>query len=877
MSKKPTLYLLDANSLLHRAWHALPPLTNPDGEVVNAVFGVLNIVLKLIQEKKPDAFAAAWDTEAPTFRHEAYEAYKATREEKPDELYAQIPYIKEGLELLGIPSLELDGYEADDIIGTIAKKQVKKGWHVVIVTGDRDLLQLIEPSLEVMAFKRGVTDTVLYDAKEVQSQYGLSIDQFLEYKAMRGDPSDNIPGIKGIGEKTATALLQEYGRLKAIFKAAHDNASSLKPGIRSKLLDAENGMDEIMDLVRIHLAVPITFSPKAGSVGVSKPDDMREFLKRMDFKSLLQRLDLKTEAKPSSSKARKKLDQKINDERDALDALDGFLKKTRVAVFAGGADENSLFGGSMQELALSDGKSTAVFTSACIGIKSVRENMQSLFDRADIRKVAHDAKGVMKAVAGLNLQIRDWYFDTMLAAYLLGAGERNHDLYQVAETYAGKSIGPDASTGEKARAVFLMAEALQTELENEKLVSILERFELPLVPVLHDMEELGIKIDSDFLRKLSTSLTKKKERLEKDMVKSVGREFNPASPIQLAEVLFEDLKLPSKGIKKGKTGFSTAASELEKLRGAHPIIEQIEEYREIAKLLSTYIDVLPGLADKSGRVHTTYSQAVAATGRLSSMNPNLQNIPIRTELGREIRKAFVSERGYSLLACDYSQIELRIAAGLSKDKAMMQAFSVGKDIHTETAAAIWGIAADAVTKDQRRVAKAINFGILFGQGPIGLAQTAGIPFAEAKEFIRAYFETYPSLQTYLEKTKAATRKLGYAETLFGRKRPIPEINNKLPQVRAQGERMAINMPIQGTEADIIKLAMIEIAGGLDGVSKKARMLLQVHDELLFEVPNADVKTVSDYAKEVMEGVADIGVPIVVETKHGKNWQDMKPL
>ena len=874
MSKKPTLYLLDANSLLHRAWHAIPPLTTSDGVVVNAVFGVLNVTLKLIQEKKPDAFAAAWDTEAPTFRHEAYAAYKGTREEKPNELYAQIPIVQEGLEYLGIASLWLDGFEADDILGTMAKKYIKKGWEVVIVTGDRDLLQLIEPGLSVLAFKRGVTETVLYDAKEVMQQYGLTIDQFVEYKAMRGDPSDNIPGIKGIGDKTATQLLQKYKHLKGIFKAAHDTHSDIKPGVRSKLLAAEDGMEEILDLVRINTKVPLSYTPTRGSVGVTDQEVMRAFLQRMDFKSLIKRLDLQSSAQPSASHKSRGAQQVVT-VAGAREVLEQLKQSKRLAVLAGEVEEATLFTQTIDALGITDGKRSYCFSGAALSSEAVRKLLQAVFDDASIEKITHDAKSVMKALATASLQIRDWHFDTMLAGYLIGAGERNHDLYLVAEKFAGIRLAADAPLLQKLEAVFASTTALETALKEEGLEKILEDFELPLVPVLFDMESVGIKIDIPFLKSLSVRLTKERDRLEARMVKMIGKAFNPASPSQLSEILFEDLQLPTKGIKKGKTGYSTAASELEKLRGQHEIIEYIEQYRETSKLLSTYIDVLPGLADKKSRIHTTYQQAVTATGRLSSINPNLQNIPIRTASGREIRKAFVAKRGYVLLACDYSQIELRIAAALSQDEAMMQAFIDHKDIHTETAASIWGIEADEVTKEQRRVAKAINFGILFGQGPMGLSRTASISFAEAKEFIRAYFETYPGLATYLEETKKFVRKHGYAETHFGRKRPIPEIQSHVHQVRAQAERMAINMPIQGTEADIIKLAMIQVAKELSTVSKKTRMLLQVHDELLFEVPSDEVAQVGQFAERTMAEVCDLGVPITVETKQGKNWQDMK--
>lgn len=908
---KPRLYILDANALLHRAWHALPPLTAPDGMVVNAVYGVLMVMLKLLTDKKPDAFVACWDTEAPTFRHEAYAEYKAGREEQPDELYAQLPLLQEGLGLLGVPSVELDGFEADDLLGTIATRAVAKGWDVTIVTGDRDALQLVQPGISVLAFKKGVSETITFDEAEVQAQYGLTPSQFLEYKAMRGDPSDNIPGIRGIGEKGATDLLQKYGDLKGVYQAAHDPKSALTKSIREKLLNAEQEIPALMKLVRIVTDVPIEYEPRVGSAVTADPEALRAFLLKLGFRTLLSRVETVAKmtaaasasaesgdnARPNAAKkqvaaqtpaslstfsatrveAAKDARDVLNEQLPTLLRATGDAQAPLLLIHVARGLEGSLFGAAVDGVILGVGTSLWFLTADVCRAKDVSVELQKLFKDPTVSRLAHDGKEQMKWLETIGFQIGPWKMDTMLAAYLLGAGERNHDLAAVASRYVNLVLPEDAPTLLQAEAIMRAVEPLRAEIAEQHLERVLERFELPLIPVLRDMEREGILIDPAYLSSLSTEMLTRKQELDQQMVSLVGRPFNPASPAQLAEILFDQLKLPTKGVKKGKTGYSTAANELEKLHGKHPIIELIEEFREVAKLLSTYVEVMPKLADKEGRVHTTFNQAVTATGRLSSTDPNLQNIPIRSELGRKIRRAFIAKPGYRLLSCDYSQIELRIMAALAKDDGMRAAFERGEDIHTATAAAILGIPKDEVTKDQRRIAKAINFGLIFGQGPQGLSQAAGISFVEAKEFIAKYFEAYAGIKRYMVETKALALQLGYVETLFGRRRLLPEIASMLPQVRAQAERMAVNMPVQGTDADLMKLAMITLHAELPTRFPDARMLLQVHDELVFEVPEAQVADVAAYVKDVMESVEKIGVPIVVEAKAGENWEEMKKL
>ncbi len=877
---RPTLFLLDANALLHRAWHAIPPLTSPSGMIVNAAYGMASVALKMQKEESPDLFIACWDTAAPTFRHEKFEDYKAQREEKEQELYDQIPVAQEVLEAIGIASIEMDGYEADDLIATLAVRGVNEGYDVRIVTGDRDTLQLVNDHIHVIAFKKGVSETKVYDADAIKEEYGIAPDQMIDWKAIKGDPSDNIPGIKGIGDKGATELIQAYGNLDKIFKAAKDKKSAIKEGMRKKLIEGEADGRQALDLVTVKTDVPIKESFN-DLRAVADRERFVELAGKYGFRSLIARFDAgkggptgptgptgQDSSLPSRPNRPSRPSSKKADSSNPSE-----IKGDRIVLHVMRAPQDSLFGSAEASLVVADEKACAAIPFS--EVKKSKKDVTALLGRSI---VCHDAKSLMRELESVGIDLGAVSHDTLLAAYLLSAGERSYDLDALALQELGKELPLDVDRACDVAAIIReIADRQRAKMDPEGMTAFMERFELPLTPILRKMERTGICIDIPYLAKLSKEMQAVKAKLEAEMEKAVGHPFNPGSPSQLATILFDELKLPSKGIKRGKTGYSTAASELEKLDGAHPIIALIGDHREIAKLLSTYVETLPTQADKEGRVHTTFNQAIASTGRLSSSDPNLQNIPVRSDLGKKIRRAFIASDDLELLSCDYSQIELRVVAALAKDKNMLAAFESGADIHTSTAAAIWGIDPAAVTKEQRRAAKAINFGIIYGQGPQGLAVSAGIPFAEAKEFIAKYFETYTGIKEFLETTKALARERGYVETLFGRRRPTPDILSGVQPVRAAAERMAINMPVQGTSADLLKLAMIEVAKGLPKVCADARMLLQVHDELLFEVPSSEISNVATYVKDVMEHIEKIGCPIVVDAKRGKNWEEMRPV
>ncbi len=884
---QPRLFILDANALLHRAWHALPPLTAPDGMVVNAVYGVLMAVLKVLERDRPEAFVACWDTADPTFRHEAFEAYKAQREKQSDDLYAQIPVLQEGLRLLGVPSLEQSGFEADDLIGTLAKEGAAKDWAVTIYTGDRDLLQMVSPDITVQLFKKGMTDLQPVTPETMKVLFGLTPKQMIDYKILRGDTSDNIPGVKGIGEKGAKELLERFGTVEGLLEAAHDPKAEMTKRQRECLLAGEAEIPQWRKLVTIMTDVPLSW--RLAPTPLTPFDEaFVAFLERYGFRSLLP----KTKAGAAAAKKEKSPMARAGAYSAGIGTVVAHAPvplptPTREEV-GSCAELGAWLGRHPGRLALEiidaggDMLAPDTWIGTETGILHLREEIwrekgfkktcaAALQARAgDL--VMHAAKDAFHLLARHGIELTDVGFDTQIAAYLLEANIAAPKRDELFSRYLGHAepLAPAVSV----MAMLVLAQRLRGELEGKGLLSLYDRFERPLVPVLFKMEEEGIMIDLPYLAGLANEFQAEQTRLEHEMRQGVGHAFNPASPIQLAQVLFQDLKLPSQNIKKGKTGFSTASSELEKLRGQHPIIEQIEAYREVAKLLSTYIQPLPALADTHARVHTTFHQTIAATGRLSSTDPNLQNIPIRTEYGRRIRKAFIAPPGRSLLSCDYAQIELRLAAALAKDEALLKAFAEGQDIHRTTAAAMWNIPLEEVTADQRRAAKTVNFGVLYGQGAFGLSTGAGVTMAEAKEFIDRYFRVYKDLRRYLDATKGLAREHGYVETAFGRRRPVPDVQSPVAMIRARAERMAINMPIQGTEADLLKLAMIEIDKRLPEWSKTARLLLQVHDELVFEVDTGEVETLATKLRTLMETVADVGVPLVVDAKFGQNWGEM---
>lgn len=878
MQQKKVL-ILDANALLHRAWHALPPMTTPSGKVINAAYGFTSVLIKVLGSERPDFFAVCWDTPEPTFRHEALETYKATREKQPDVFYEQIPDAQKIVEVLGGTNVELPGYEADDLIGTLARAFEKKGHAVLILTGDRDALQLVSDQVSVLTFKKGVSETVRYTPAFLLEQTGLSAEQIVDYKALRGDTSDNIPGVAGIGEKTATDLIQRFGSLEDVLTAAKDPASDLKSGVRSKLLAGSDIARDTLPLVRIVTDAPIRFSEKNFIRRRVQEKEVLEVFEQFGFKSLVQRLfGSGSDSKPKQvlKSGRPSFLQETIEKPDQLDA---FLRsgKDGIYLLLVSSAQGSLFDtGSDTSLYVGNGKSYAVLSGTMLEDPAFHLVCASMFADASIFKIGHGLKQLSHWLDERQFALKGISFDTELASYLLSAGERGHDLVTLSAAYLKRVLSADDPVL-LFESLCLLHPVLQKALEEKMLTGVFTRIEMPLLPVLARMETDGIQIDPAHFLNLSKELAKEKSRLEQEMHQMAGESFNPLSPKQLTHILFEVLDISPRGIKRGKTGLSTAASELDKLRGSHPIIELIEQYREISKLLSTYAEAIPRLADKKHRVHTTFNQAVTATGRLSSSDPNLQNIPIRTELGREVRRGFVAPKGFLLLACDYSQIELRIAAALSKDAVMLDAFEHHRDIHTETAARIWDLDSKKITKDQRRVAKAINFGLIFGQGPQGLARTADISVDEAREFIDRYFDAFSGMREWMDYSKALAYKQGFVETLFGRRRPLKDIKSPLPQLRAQAERMAINMPVQGTEADLIKLAMIEVDRRLPTISKRSRLLLQVHDELVFEVPVGEVDTVTKAVSDIMVHIEDIGCPIVVDSKVGNNWGEMETL
>ncbi|OGL99716.1 DNA polymerase I [Candidatus Uhrbacteria bacterium RIFOXYB2_FULL_45_11] len=902
-----TLYILDGNALLHRAWHAVPPLATKDGLIVNAVYGFTNVVEKIRYSFKPDYLCVAWDLPGKTFRHEAVESYKATRAKKEPELYAQIPMIQELLLSYHVPSYSAPGYEADDVIGTVAEIVKKQNVDVVIVTGDMDALQLVDDHVSVLSFIKGVSETKVYDEAAVVERVGLKPEQLIDYKALRGDTSDNIAGIAGIGEKGALELIQKFETVDGIFEALKKGEVPSK--FAKKLEGKEKVAEESKMLVTIIRDVPIKFHLDETVYQSPNLDSLLELFRKYEFRSLLRKYSTaievpEMEAPPiddmrgststvssrakrsaaegslrSSSNSSVEMTKKIELVRD-LPSLESALKKIKDSTIGIllGTQTPDLFGATHAAFAISDGLHTVCVMSPS---KQLFDALHKKISRTE-KVVVHDEKFLMHT---LDWKFSNEVFDVMIASYLLNAGSRSYDIGTVLEEELGvKNAELSVSyTSEKdykklaelAQYLPALEKVLRKKLHETEQEHVYDHIEMPLIPVLYKMEEKGIEVDVKALATFSKELAKNITALEKKIRDIAGEDVNVNSPSQLAHVLFETLGLSTKHIKKTKTGFSTAASELEKLMDEHEIVPMISEYRELAKLQSTYVEALPRQVAKDGRIHTTYNQTIAATGRLSSIDPNLQNIPIRTELGREIRKAFVAAKDCLLVSADYSQIELRLVAILAKDKPFIDAFTHGADIHTRTASEILEVPESEVTKDQRRAAKAINFGVLYGMGPRSLARGTGLSMTEAKTFIEKYFTIHSAVREYLDTLKKNAHDDGFVQTYFGRRRYFPEIESGMQMLVAQAERMAQNMPIQGTQADIVKMAMLSVDGWLKQSQLRANILLQVHDELVLEVHKDDVELVCKGLKEMMEGVATFEVPLEVEVKKGENWGEME--
>jgi DNA polymerase-1 len=902
--KKSLLVLFDGNALIHRAFHALPPLTlSKTGETVSAVYGFALMVLKVINELKPTHYAIAFDKAAPTFRHQLFEQYKAQRPPTPDELVGQLGRVRQLVEAFHIPIFELEGYEADDVLGTLSQQASQQDIDTIIVTGDADTMQLVSPRVKVLYPKpRGsFSNTMLYDQSAVSQKYGVKPEQIADLKGLVGDPSDNIPGVSGIGAKTAAKLIQQFGSIEQIYEHI-DQVTPTK--LQALLRENEAIARKSKELATIVTRTPVNLDLEDCQISQYDRNKVTELFRELEFASLLPKLPqieteraAKVDAKPPQG------DYHIVSTTPTLDEL--MSRLSAVKSFAFDLETTSLDPMSAQlvGISLSPARGEAYYIPVGhvgwgeveqLPLEQVIERLKPPLEDQNLTKLAHNGKYDMTVLAEYGITVKNLTFDTMLAAYLLG--EKSLGLKTLAfsklaieMTPITELIGSGAkqismSQVEIARAAdyacadadmtLRLAELFEPELHQQGLWQLFSQVELPLTPVLIHMERNGVALDTDLLRQMSHRLGEQLLKLESEVYNSVGHQFNINSPQQLSNVLFDELGLPT--ARKTKGGYSTGASILEELRGVHPIIELILDYRQLSKIKSTYIDALPGLINpKTGRVHTSFNQTRTATGRLSSSEPNLQNIPVRGELGREVRQAFIAPAGSHLLSADYSQIDLRALAHLSQDKSLLDAFRQDEDIHSATAAQVFGVEPSAVTPDMRRVAKTVNFGVIYGMSDYGLEQATGLSREEAAQFIAAYFEKYPGVKEYLESTKEQARKEGYVQTLLGRRRSIPEINSSNRQVREAAERMAINMPVQGTSADIIKVAMINLDRETAKRQLKSEMLLQVHDELIFEVPETEMKEMRQLASELMSTALELSVPLKVDLKTGSNWGEME--
>jgi len=901
---------IDANALIHRAYHALPPLTTSKGEPAGALYGLCLTLLNVLKTFKPAYIAAAFDSPEKTFRHKEYAAYKGTRKKAEEDLVKQIIRGQEVFKAFGIPVLAVPGFEADDIIGTLAAKAQKEKLETIIVTGDQDALQLVNDDVKVFMLKRGIKDTVTMGENEVIERYGLHPNQIVDYKSLRGDASDNIPGVPGIGEKTATELLQKYGTVENLYKKIDE----LPEKYQKKLREGEDKALLSKKLAQIEMNVPLKKDiPEMVWENYSREDAVA-LLRELGFSSLLTRIPDATQGKGEQKKSQGTLlgglgevaDERakrrtvgyelVNSEKRAKEIIK-LLEKSKE--FAVDTETDSLVAHTAPlcgiSLCVTPGKAWYVTKEIAPLFKEVLENEK-------IGKIGHNLKYDAEVLLNFGIDLKPLIFDTMLASYVISPNSRAHGLDGLTFTLLGHEMIPiEALIGKNGRGQKVMSEVLLDDVaeyscedadytlrlahyfraemkKRENAEKVFSEIEMPLVKVLAHMETAGIEVDSKPLLELSKKLGRRLNTLEKQIHELAGEPFNVGSPQQMREILFNKLKLSTVGIGRIQSGLSTAADELEKLQDTHPIIAKIQEYRELSKLKNTYLDTLPELLDKeTGRLHTSYNQTGTATGRLSSSDPNLQNIPIRTEIGAEIRKAFVAKKGCLLVGADYSQVELRIAAHVAKDKVMQQVFKDGKDIHTETAAFVFGVPLEQVTKDQRRQAKTLNFGVLYGMGQNAFARAAGVSVGEAQKFISEYMRTYRGIADYMQEAKALAITNGYVETIYGRRSYLPEINSGNPMVRSGAERAAINHPIQGAEGDIIKRAMVavynKIAEG-KGVFGGVKMLLQVHDELVFEVPSNAAQKFAKEIKPLLENLEKLSVPLIVDVKIGKNWGEM---
>lgn len=935
-----TVLLVDGNSLVHRAFHATPPMTTSSGELTNAVYAFTRMLLRALNSLKPNYAVVAFDRAAPTFRHVEFDAYKAHRGPAPEGLYEQFGRVHEIVDTLSLQICEINGFEADDVLATLAAQAVARGLDVVVVTGDTDALQLVGDHVKVLMPRKGMSDTVLYDQAEVKERYGLRPDQLIDFKALKGDPSDNIPGVPGIGEKTSTRLLAKYDTIDNLLT----HLAEIEPRFARSLEGSAEQLVQTRRLITMVSSAPVELDLEQAKVGTYNPDRLASLLRTLEFR--ISRDEFPTTLAAHSADGQQALftmtgsdephhpsssamvaDHPAPDAEGSLgtaaaenntpptdydaigapdlDHLADRLRQSGVISIDVETTDVDAMRANLVGIAASEHPFRASYVPVghqlagdlAVPLDQALDVLRPILADPAIRKVGHNLKYDVTVLERAGAPVSGLYFDTMIARYLLQSNERALNLKDVTFFELGISMTPITDLIGKGKKQISMAEVpvdqaapyacadvdmayrlagrFEGRLKEAGLWELFTNVEMPLVSVLTRMEMAGIAIDVPYLMTMSADLAERIKRLEAAIHEEAGHSFNVNSTQQLARVLYEELGLPA--ARRTQSGFSTDADTLEELRAHHPIVGLILDYRQLVKLKSTYVDALPLMINsRTGRVHTSFNQTGTTTGRLSSSDPNLQNIPVRTDLGKQVRRAFIAGAPDAmLLTADYSQVELRILAHVTQDANLMAAFRENRDIHAATASQILGVPLAKVTSDERRVAKTVNFGVLYGMSDYGLATQLGLSRGEARTFIESYFAQFPTIAEYLEATKRQASELGYVTTLLGRRRYIPEINTPNRQIRAQAERTAINMPIQGTAADIIKVAMVRIDRELQKRRLRTKMLLQVHDELVFEVPRDEIDEVRPLVVDMMENAFPMTIPLQVEVRSGPNWQDLE--
>lgn len=892
------LMVLDGNSLANRAFYGIKILTTSDGQFTNAVYGFLSILNRLLDEEQPEALCVTFDRKAPTFRHLAFADYKANRHGMPEELRQQMPVLKDVLSAMRIPMYEMDGWEADDLIGTISRRCEAEGWDCAIVTGDKDSLQLVtdRTTVKLVTTRMGKTTTKDVTPAVFFEEYGFEPKKLIDLKALMGDSSDNYPGVKGIGEKSALSLIQNYGSVAEIYERFDE--IELKPAQRKRLDQGREDAKLSYDLATIRCDAPMDFTPAENLRQPPENGRLYELFRRLEFNKLIEKYGLTPEdTAPADTTEEQPQQESVEEVRVEIqvpattEELEPLLNGWQNAPFVAVGVLPDFSAVAVDGLML-DGVSVAVVLYRDkLGEEPYRQALEVLFSQK-VKKVAHRVKEMMNALLGEGLSTDGFLFDTALGAYLLNPTAGSYELNELFQTYCGAQLPAakhleenafsplnDEASLALAQAAFLswttacsaIYEAMLPKLEELGMMELYNTVELPLCTVLAEMERLGVLVDRTALEEFGVTLSQGISRTQQEVCESAGVEFNINSTKQLGEVLFEKLGLPSG--KKTKRGYSTNAEVLEKLRGVHPIIESVLNYRQLTKLKSTYVDGLTREMKEDGRIHTSFQNTVTATGRLSSTEPNLQNIPVRTPLGAEMRKMFIAGPGNVLVDADYSQIELRLLAHIANDTGMIENYQRGGDIHTATAASVYGVPLELVTKQMRSSAKAINFGIVYGMSAYSLSQDLHISVGEAKDYMDRYFANFSGVLKYQKDIVAEAKDKGYVSTIQGRRRWLPELRSSNYALRQFGERVALNMPIQGTAADIMKLAMIRVQDRLKAENLKGRLVLQVHDELIVECPQAEAEQVARLVQEEMEHVLTLRIPLLAEAHIGQSWSD----